>query len=169
MASAFHFEHRFRAASPAVVLAAVMDPVQRAAQDRAVDVARRELVSDDDAPDTRALRFVVYPRRQLPAVVRAVVRGDLAYDETIVWTKAADRVDYDIRPRLLDGRARIIATYQLTAGDPGEVVRRYHGTVTVDLRLIGGRIERMIVDDLGRSLAVAAQVTQDHLDRGAAS
>ncbi len=167
MATSFHFEHRFRAPSVAAVFAAYFDDAHRDEQDRAVDVARREIVSDDDTPATRRRVSRVYPRRQLPAVVRAVVRGDLAYDETIVWDKAADRIDFDIRPHLLDGRARIDARYQLRAGGPGEVVRTYDGSVAVELRLIGGRIERVIVDDLARSLATAAAVTQAYLDRGA--
>lgn len=168
MATPFHFEHRFRARSSAAVMAVVMDPAARADQDRAVDVARRELVDELDAADERRLRFVVYPRRQLPAVVRAVVRGDLSYEEELVWAKAQDRVTYAIRPRLLDGKAQIDATYQLTAAGPDEVVRSYDGIVRVELRLIGGRIEKMIIDDIGRSLGIAAEVTQRHLDRGRA-
>lgn len=169
MASSFHFEHRFRTPSVAAVFAAYFDDAHQAEQDRAVDVARRDLLSDDDGPATRRRVSQVFPRRQLPAVIRAVVRGDLAYDEVLVWHKAADRIDFEIRPRLLDGRARIDASYQLSAGGPGEVVRTYHGTVAVELRLIGGRVERFIVDDLARSLAAAASVTQAYLDRRAAT
>lgn len=166
MGTPFHFEHRFRAAAPAVVLAAYFDDAHRDEQDRATDIARRDVVEDVDGPDARRRVSRVFPRRQLPAVVRAVVRGDLSFDETIVWVKAADRIDFDIRPHLLDGRARIAARYQLTATGPGEVLRAYDGTVDVEVRLIGGRIERAIIDDLGRSLAAAAALTQAYLDRG---
>lgn len=165
MATAFHFEHRFRAVSPAAVMAVVMDPTARAEQDRAVDVARRELLEDRDEPEVRRLRFVVYPRRQLPAMVRAVVRGDLSYEEELTWTKATHQVAYVIRPRLLDGKAQIDAMYELASAGPGQVVRHYRGEVRVEVRLIGGRIERTIVEDIGRSLVVAARVTQAHLDR----
>lgn len=169
MATKFHFEHRFRAASTAAVFAAYFDDAHRDEQDRAVDVARRDIVSDDDTAATRRRVSKVFPRRQLPAVVRAMVKGDLSYDETIVWVKAADRIDFEIRPTLLDGRAQIEAVYQLRAGGPGEIVRSYHGSVTVGVSLIGGRIERAIVTDLERSLATAAAVTQTYLDREASA
>ena len=164
MGTPFHFEHRFRAATPAAVLAAYFDDAHRDEQDRATDIARRDILEDVDGPTERRRVSRVFPRRQLPAVVRAVVRGDLSFDETIVWVKAADRIDFDIRPRLLDGRARIAARYQLVTTSPGEVLRTYDGTVDVDVRLVGGRIERVIVDDLGRSLAAAAALTQAYLD-----
>lgn len=166
MGTPFHFEHRFRAAAPAAVLAAYFDDAHRDEQDRATDIARRDVREDVDGPDVRRRVSRVFPRRQLPAVVRAVVRGDLSFDETIVWVKAADRIDFDIRPLLLDGRARIAACYQLSVVGPGQVLRTYAGTVDVDVKLIGGRIERVIVDDLQRSLATAAALTQAYLDRG---
>ena len=123
MATKFHFEHRFRAPSTAAVFAAYFDDAHRDEQDRAVDVARREILSDDDTATTRRRVSKVWPRRQLPAVVRAMMKGDLSYDETIVWVKAADRIDFDIRPTLLDGRARIDAAYQLRVDGPGAIVR----------------------------------------------
>lgn len=166
MATPFHFEHRFQAPSPAVVLAAYFDDAHREEQDRGTGIARRDVIEDVDAPETRRRVSRVFPQRQLPAIVRAVVRGDLSFDETIVWVKAADRIDFDIRPRLLDGKARIDARYQLRTVGAGAVLRTYDGTVDVDVRLIGARIERAIVEDLGRSLAAAAALTQAYLDRG---
>ena len=167
MATKFHFEHRFRAPSTAAVFAAYFDDAHRDEQDRAVDVARREILSDDDTATTRRRVSKVWPRRQLPAVVRAMMKGDLSYDETIVWVKAADRIDFDIRPTLLDGRARIDAAYQLRVDGPGAIVRTDHGEVAVDVKLVGGRVERAIIADLERSLTTAAAVTQTYLDRGA--
>jgi hypothetical protein len=166
MATKFHFEHRFRAASTAAVFAAYFDDAHRDEQDQAVDVARREILRDEDTAATRRRVSKVWPRRQLPAVVRAIMKGDLSYDETIVWVKAADRIDFDIRPTLLDGRARIDAVYQLRVDGPGAIVRSYHGEVEVDVKLVGGRVERAIIADLERSLVTAATVTQTYLDRG---
>jgi Protein of unknown function (DUF2505) len=168
MATAFQFEHRFRAASPAAVMAIYFADEHRDEQDRRVEIARREILEDVDGATTRRRVSRVFPRRQLPAIVRTIVRGDLSYDETVVWTKDADRIDFDIQPRLMSGRAHIVARYTLHPGGDREVLRRYEGTVTVDARLIGGRIERAIVEDIGRSLVTSAACTQELLDRGAA-
>jgi hypothetical protein len=161
----FHFEYLFRARDPDAVFTVYFDPEHQAEQDRRVEVIKRETVEDTDGADTRRRVCRVSPRRQLPAVVRPFIKGDLSYDETIVWHKAAHRIEFDIRPQLLGGKAQIQATYQLHPDVPGKVRRTYDGKVTVDVRLIAGRIEKAIIEDLERSLVVTAGCTQDYLDR----
>ena len=161
----FRFEHLYRAPSPAAIFAFYFDAEHVAEQDRLTEVARRELLAHVET-DTEVRRECrVFPRRQLPAIVRPVVGPDLSFEETVVWTKAADRVDMDIRPRVLGGRAQIRAVYTLTQAGAGQVRRVYEGEATVDVKLIGGRIERAIVEDLGKSLALTAACTQAYLDR----
>jgi hypothetical protein len=134
----FRFEHDFRAASPAPVFEAYFDLLRRVCK--------------------------VSPRRQLPAVVRPFVDGDLSYVERVAWHKAEDRIDMSIEPSVLGGRVEILATYRLALVEPGVVRRTYEGHVSVQVRLVGGRIERGIVDDLGRTLITAASCTQQWLD-----
>ena len=81
------------------------------------------------------------------------------------WHKQDDAIDFAIRPSILKGRALISARYQLSARAPGVIHRRYEGTVSVDVALLGARIERGIVAEFERSMPVAADVTQEWLDR----
>jgi hypothetical protein len=164
----FRFEHLYRAASPAAVFATYFDPLHAAEEDQRAGVASRDLLEMADRPDELVRVSRVRLRRQLPAVIRALVGGDLGYDERIVWHKALDRIDYDIRPRMLSGRIHIEAVYQLTQRGPGEVHRLYEGEVTAELRLIGPRVERGIIEDMGKSLALTAACTQEGLDKAAA-
>jgi hypothetical protein len=161
----FHFEYMFRARDPDAVFEVYFDPEHQAEQDRRVEVVKRETVEDVDGPETRRRTARVSPRRQLPAVLRPLIKGDLSYDESIVWHKTAHRIEFDIRPRILDGKAQILATYQLHPAGPGKVRRTYDGKATVEVRLIGGRIEKAIIEDLERSLTITAGCTQDYLDR----
>jgi len=126
-----------------------------------------QLLEMADHPDELLRVSRVWPDRQLPAVLRAMVGPDLSYDETVIWQKQLDRIDYDIRPRVLGGRLRIVATYQLTQAGPGKVHRVYAGSVTADVPMIGGRIERGIVEDMTKSLTLTAACTQESLDRAA--
>jgi hypothetical protein len=48
---------------------------------------------------------------------------------------------------------------------PRAIRRRYSGAVSVDIALVGGRIERGIVDELAAGLARAAVLTQGWLDK----
>lgn len=163
----FRHEHVYRAASPAAVFATYFDPACAAEEDMRAGIASRELLEMADRPDEMVRVSRIRPRRQLPAVVRALVGPELVYDETIIWRKALDRIDYDIRPQLLSGRIHIVATYQLIQAGPGQVRRVYEGAVTADLRVIGGRVERAIVDDMTRSLALTVACTQASIDRAA--
>jgi hypothetical protein len=163
----FHFEHVYRAVSPAAVFATYFDPLQAAEEDYRAGIASRELLEMADRPDELVRVSRVVPRRQVPAIARPLIGSDLSYDETIVWHKKLDRIDYDIRPRVLSGRINISAVYQLTQEGPGEVRRVYEGEVVAEIRLIGGRVERAIVEDMARSLAITAACTQEAIDKAA--
>lgn len=152
----FSFEHLFRAASVRELLDAYFDDDHQAEQDRVLAITSREVLTRTS--ESRVCR--VTPRRQLPALVRPFVTGPLSYVETVV--RGADGLAIDIRPSV--GRTEISATYRLDTVGPGQVRRRYAGSVSVDIALVGGRIERGIVMDLGRSLELAAACTQKFLD-----
>lgn len=160
----FHFEHDFRASSPSLIFEAYFDPALSDEQDRRVEVARREVLELDDRADVLRRVCNVVPRRQLPAIVRPFVPGDLSYVETVLWRKADDLIEMRIEPAVLGGRVEISATYRVVAAGPGVCRRSYQGRVTVQLRLVGGRIERGIIEDLGRTLETAAACTQEWLD-----
>lgn len=161
----FCFEHEFRARSVAAVFEAYFDPEQAAEQDALVGIARREVVALEDADGELRRTCHVVPRRQLPAVLRPLVAGELSYRERLRWRRARDELELVIEPSLLGGRVELRSTYQLRNAGPGRVARRYAGHVAVELRLLGGRVERAILDDLARSLPAAAACTQRWLDR----
>lgn len=166
----FCFEHVFRAPSVEAVFSAYFDPAHAAEQDRTLDVAERTVLERTETDDTLRRVCRVVPRRQLPAFVRPLIAGgQLSYVETAVWRKREDLIAIEIRPSVLSGRALIEATYQLSAVGPEAILRRYEGTVSVDVALIGPRIERGIVAEFERSMPVAAGCTQAFLDRHPAS
>lgn len=161
----FRLEHEFRAPSVAAVLEAYFDPDLQAEQDRAVDVLRREVVEHVDAPDELRRVCKVVPRRQLPAIVRPFIPGQLSFTELAVWRKPDDAIDLRVEPSLLGGRIEVIATYEVALVGPHRVHRTCAGHVSVELPLIGSRVERAVVDDMTRSVAATAAVTQAWLDR----
>jgi hypothetical protein len=118
----------------------------------------------EDTDLRRVVLTKVFPERQLPAVIRPLVSGPLHYVERTVWDKRADRIDLDIRPSVLGTRTQIRVTYTVARIAPDRVRRVCEGDATVEIALIGGRIERSIVDDLGQSLPRVAACTQVWLD-----
>jgi hypothetical protein len=160
----FRFEHEFRAPSPAAVFEAYFDPECTAESDRRCEVSRRDVLEHDDRGPTLHRVCRVVPRRQLPAVLRPFVKGDLTYTERLVWHKAEDRIDISVEPAVLEGRIEWASQYRLVSSAPDRVRRTYSGHVSVQVRLLGARIERGIIEDLERTLVTAAACTQEWLD-----
>ena len=167
MTATFCFEHVFRAPSVEVLFALYFDSTHQANTDVATRIASREVLEDDDGPATRRRVCRVTPERQLPAFMRPFFPGRLHYVETVIWHKAEDRMELDVRPSLFGGRSQILSIYRLRSVEPRLIRRTYEGSVSVEVGLVGGRIERKIVADMERTLAISARCTQDYLDRAA--
>jgi Protein of unknown function (DUF2505) len=168
----FTHEHVFRAPSAAVVFTAFFDAQHAIEQDRALDFTERTVLSQEETGDELRRVCRIVPRRQLPALVRPLLRGPLHYIETAVWKKHDDVIDIEIlshmiapHAALLSGRAVIRATYRISPFASGQFQRRYEGTVSVDVALIASRIECGIVKEFERSIPLAAATTQAFLDR----
>jgi hypothetical protein len=161
----FCFEHVFRATSTADVFAAFFDDGHQLEQDRKLAIAKREVLELDDRGDELYRKVRVTPTRQLPALVKPFVSGPLHYIEIQTWRRSADAIAFAILPSMLSGRVRVEGTYVLDSVGPIAIRRRYAGTVSVDVALLATRIERGIVQELVKSLPIAARCTQDWLDR----
>jgi len=166
---AFCFEHVFRAHSAEVVFATYFDPRHAAVQDRELDIMERVVLERDETADQLRRVCRVVPQRQLPVLVRPLIKGQLHYVETAIWKKQQGEIQIEIRPSILSGRATISATYRLSPISPGLIRRRYEGTVSVDVALISSRIECGIIKEFERSMPLAAASTQAFLDSSTSS
>ena len=107
----------------------------------------------------------VVPKRQLPAIVRPLVTGQLHYLETAIWRKREDVIEVEVRPSFLSGRAIITATYRLSPISGGLIRRVFKGSVSANVAVISSRIERHIAAEFERSMPITAACTQAFLDR----
>lgn len=154
----FSFEHVFAGVKPLELLRAFAHPDHQAAQDLAGDVERREIIERVDTDERYRCESWVFPRRKLPALIRPIVRGGLEVHEVVTWDKRGRELEIAMQPKVLGGRTRI-ATRCLIDEDPEGARRYYRGTVTVEVALIGGRVEKMIVEEMGRSMDAAHRTT----------
>ena len=161
----FRHEHVFFAPTLDAIFASYFDPSCSVAQDKEVDIVERTVSEESTANDVYHRVCRVVPKRQLPSFIRPLVSGPLHYTEDLHWYKRENRMTFVIRPSLMSGRAQINADYRLfDAGDaPGgwRTIRRvYEGNLTIDVPLVGGRIEKGIVADMETSLKITAASTQ---------
>ena len=157
----FCFEHVFLATDPAEVFAAYFDPLALIEHDRALEISERQILELVDSGVEICRRSRVVPRRQLPALLRPFSSEPLQYIETAVGRRASH--DIEIGLQLMGDRGRVRARYELAQLAPGSVLRRYSGTVSVDVALVAARVERGIVAEFERSLARTAACTQSWL------
>lgn len=162
----FCFEHVFRAPSVAAVLGAYFNPDHLATQDALAEFADRTVVDTNDDGARLCTSWRVAAAQPLPLFVRPFVAGGrLRYLETMTWRRADDAIDLIVRPEVLGGRVQITAEYKLTKIGEGQIHRRYAGTISVDVRLVSGKIERAIAEKMQQTMPTMAACTQGWLDR----
>jgi hypothetical protein len=162
----FSYETVFDASSKTAVLAAYFDDDHLATQDVVAELCDRKVVESHEDDAIRSAVWSVRSTRALPVFVRPFVEGGrLAYVETMKWRKADDEIDMTIVPQILGGRVQIAAVYQLADVAPGKVRRRYSGSITVNVKLLSGKIERAIADEIAKGMPLMTRCTQDWLQR----
>lgn len=162
----FSYEHVFRAPTTATVLAAYFDPDHLATQDKIAELGDRTLIESHDDPAVRKCTWRVTALQPLPLFVRPFVKGGhLQYLESMSWRRADDAIDLTVVPEILGGRVQIAAVYELAQVGVGQIRRRYHGSVTVNVKLLSGKIERGIVAQFEKSMPIMTACTQGWLDR----
>ena len=168
MAAQFYFEHVFRAPTTTAILAAYFDPDHLATQDGQAELTDRVVVESRDDGATRTTTWRVAHAKPLPLFVRPLVTGGrLRFLEVMAWRRADDAVDMTVTPEILGGRVTIHAVYQLSKIGEGQILRRYSGSVNVNVRLLSARIEQGIVARFEQSMPMMAACTQGWLDRTA--
>lgn len=161
----FELIHVFPDIAPRDLLALMTSPPHQQLQDKVGNLERRDVISrTNDAAHYRC-ECMVYPARKIPAYVRQLLGGGLECHEIVSWDKATDQIEIDVHPAVLGGRSRVRATVTVVA-DGTSTVRIYRGEVTVQVRLIGTRVEKAIVEEMTRTMAAAAEATRDLLTRG---
>lgn len=164
MTTSFRFEHTFRAASAETVLRAYFDPDHLAAQDKVGELTGREVLEEREDETVKACTWKVSSQKPLPLFARPFVDGGrLTYKEAMTWRKRDGEIDLVITPQIMNGRVQLTALYKLAQAGEHQVRRTYSGSVSVDIRLVGGKIERSVVQQIEEGIPLMFQCTQDWL------
>ena len=133
---------------------------------RRLQMKERTVLEQKETPEGRSWVVRVIPSRDLPGFMKKIVGGDFGYIERTTFTRDKNRLDIKIEPTMMKERTRIGGVYTIDPYAPGKLRRTFKGTVTVDLPLVGKKIEGVIIDDMQKSYATAAGVTREWLARG---
>ncbi len=138
-------------------------------QYRRINVKERTVLDRKEDEKTISFSERVVPARDLPGFMKKILGGDLGYTEISIYTKGANKIDVRIEPTLLRERTKMRALFTVVTTAPGKLRRTFEGDIDVDLALVGGKVERTVIDDIKRSYDIAAQVTQEWLTKAAAA
>jgi len=131
-----------------------------------IGVKERERIQFEEDDQTIKFAIRVIPKRDLPALIKKIVGGDLGYTEISTYYKGKDEIDVRIEPTLMKDRTKIRARYKVVAIGPRKLRRSFEGDLHVDVPLVGRKVEATILEDVRRSYDIAAQVTNEWLKKG---
>jgi hypothetical protein len=163
----FSFEYVFRAPSVTSIATAYFDPDHNATQDKLAQLGDRVVVEDHETDTLRKTTWRVTSLRQLPVIARPFVSkgGRLTFIEMMSWNKTTNAIEMSVTPEILGGRVQIAGAYELTQIGEGQVRRIYKGTITASITLVGGKIERGILETFTENMPAMAACTQGWLDK----
>lgn len=134
------------------------------AQDKLAELGDRTVVEAQDTDTVRKVAWRVTSLRQLPAIARPFVSGGkLKFLESMTWHKATNAIEMSVVPEI-PVRVQILGAYELTPIGDGQIRRIYKGTITAGMPLVGGKIERGILEQFAANMPIMADCTQRWLD-----
>ncbi|MDQ3761640.1 MAG: DUF2505 domain-containing protein [Actinomycetota bacterium] len=158
MASQLALRHRYPE-PPERMREVLTDPAYLREKLRAVGGPRAELVSreQDERGVTVVLRQAV-PQDALPSFLRSVLPGDLTIRRTETWTSSGGRVH-----AVVDGAPGTITGVMRFEPDPAGCVLGAQLTAEVGLPLIGGKVEKIITDNVATLMEAEYRFTLEWL------
>lgn len=119
-----------------------------------------ELLRDerDGAQILRETRYTV--RAPVPAFVKPWLPNGLGYLERAAFDRAAQVLTHTIHPYAAGTRTDIRATLRVESIGPRRARRIYEGSVSIQVPLIGARLERNTVRNIADSQERASAVTR---------
>jgi hypothetical protein len=150
MTTKLSFTHVFPC-TPAEFFALFDDPGLEAVQSRESNM-QREVVEARTNPDgTRFKRVRCKPNRAIPAVLKALVGPEgIVYFQVADIDPAQGLIRWRVEVPAFADRMQVGGTTRVEPHEGG-CARRIEGEVTVNVRLVGGQIERFVAEDVQKS------------------
>src|SRR5204863_7686090 len=95
----------------------------------------------------------------IPQVFRSVIK-DMSYTEHNVFHRDRSSMDVVIEPALMKNKFDFKGVYAVTPLGPGRCRRVFEGDVKIAVMIIGGQIEKFMIERLRASYEIATDVTR---------
>ncbi|MEZ4240734.1 MAG: DUF2505 domain-containing protein [Myxococcota bacterium] len=142
--------------------------------DEAFDAALREESAvtrevleerEEDGVLIRRVRFT--PDRELPGPAAALLgTSKLVYEQENRWDKASNTMHWKVIPTILPGKLDAQGTFRVVEV-PGGCEQIVEGDISVNVRFIGGQIEKAVVSEVEKSYDKTAATSREWLKKRA--
>jgi hypothetical protein len=159
----FRFEHTFDT-DPKTFWEIFFDDGYTNEMYRRVGMREHKIVEQKD--DGRTLKRIVHltPAQEVPAVFKSVIK-DTGYTEHDLFHRERSAMEIVIEPGMMKNKFDFKGTYSVVDAGNGRCRRVFEGDCKVSVMIIGGQIEKFIVDQMRHSYEVAADVTKEWIAR----
>ena len=123
----------------------------------------REVLSTRDEGNVQVRRLRFTPHKELPGPIAKLIGSKkLVYEQENRWDRDKGVMSWEVIPTVLPGKLSASGTFAILPDDYGceQVVE---GEITVNVRFIGGQIEKAIVDDVVKSYENTAAFCREWL------
>ncbi|WP_157970636.1 DUF2505 domain-containing protein [Nakamurella deserti] len=103
------------------------------------------------------------PASKLPSVVASFINGDLSTQRTESWRPAADGYTADLKVTIHGAPASMKGTMTLSDDPTGGSVLTVLADATVPIPMFGGKVEKVVVEQVGELLDREEAFTREQL------
>jgi len=103
------------------------------------------------------------PQREVPALIARFVKGAITYTEQNVYTARTSAIDVVTIPGFMADALTTRGVYKVQALGPNKVRRTWDGDVVCKVPLLGGKIEKRIVEEVTSSYRDTTDFTRKWL------
>jgi len=103
------------------------------------------------------------PEREVPALVKKFVKGAVTYTEENVFTARSNSMEVITIPGFMADALTTRGTYRVQSLGPNKVRRTWEGFIDCKIPLLGGKVERHIVEEVTQSYRDTTDFTRKWL------
>jgi hypothetical protein len=100
------------------------------------------------------------PKREMPAIIEKFVKGKLSYVEQNVFTARDNTMKTTTTPSFMAEKIDTSGTFRIEVLGPSKVNRIWDGNCEVSVPLVGGKIEKILVEEVRESYRRATEFTR---------
>lgn len=112
----------------------------------------------DDLKIVRVQRLT--PHREVPAIIAKFVKGAITYTERNEFTARTNSMKTVSKSNFMADKIDNHGIYRLEVLGPKRVKRVWEGECNVNIPLVGGKIEKILVDEVRESYRKATEITR---------